>query len=100
MHKLKKIKEFDPFKKITKDMWLEYHFVFEGEHMESEEENIRGKTLAKVMREIMASARKANADYVHWDGLFTGEDKEEFYGGGEPTLGHKVLTRIAVKVSD
>jgi len=99
VHKIKKRKEeFDPFKKITKDMWLEYHFVFEGEHMESVEENIRGKTLAKVMREIMTSARKADAEYVHWDGLY--EKTEEFYGGGEPNLSHKTLTKIAVKVSD
>jgi len=104
VHKIKKeklgfsVKGINPFEKVKKDMWLEYHFVFEGEHMESEEENIRGKTLAKVMRELMHDARVGNADYVHWDGLY--EKTEDFYGGGEPTLGHRTLTKIAVKVSE
>lgn len=83
--------KLNPNKKFPKNSFIEFDYVAEGDHSETFEEDVSGKTPRQVMSGIMKEARISNADYVHWQGLYRDDKK---------LAGKKKLTELAVKVSN
>lgn len=88
--KIRKTRLFTLDKKMPANSWLEFHYVMEGEHLESLDENVSGKTMREVLAGIMREARIGNFDYVYWEGLYSDDKK---------IAGHKFLVDMAVEVS-